>query len=99
MLALIPCSTRAGTLLETIHSTGAQNGIIVLVQPSDVTCEDAVASGFAVLALETRPEQVDVLRRRYLDRGVYGRVSACLLDGARSGTRNMGRIRFTEQLL
>ena len=81
MLTFLACPAPAGTFLETIHSTEAQNGIIVLVQPSNATCEDAVASGFAVLALETQPEQGDALRRRLLDRGVYGRVSASLFDG------------------
>ena len=81
MLTFLACPAPAGTLLETIHSTGAQNGILVLIQPGDAVCEDAAASDFAVLALETQPEQVDGLRRRFLDRGVYGRVSASLFDG------------------
>ena len=81
MLAFISCSARAGTLLDVIHSTRAQNGIMVLVQGGDAVCEDAAASGFAVLALDTRPERVDALRRRFLDRGIYGRVSASLFDG------------------
>jgi outer membrane protein assembly factor BamB len=81
MLAFIPYPAPAGTLLDTIHSTGAQNGIIVLVQGGDAVCEDAAASGFAVLALETRPERVDAMRRRFLDGDLYGRVAASLLDG------------------
>ena len=81
MFALFPYPVSAGTLLEVIHDTGARNGIMILVQADDATCEDAAASGFAVLALDTRPERVDALRRRFLDRGLYGRVSASLFDG------------------
>jgi len=81
MFALLPYPVSAGTLLDVIHSTGAQNGILVLVQAGDAVCENATASGFAVLALETQPDRVDALRRRFLDRGLYGRVSASLFDG------------------
>jgi hypothetical protein len=81
IFVLLPQSVYAGTLLEVIDGTGARNGIIVLVQAGDTVCEDAAASGFAVLALETRPDRVDVLRRRFLDRDLYGRVSASLFDG------------------
>lgn len=62
MLSLIPYPASAGTLLNVIHGTRSQNGIIVLVQAGDDVCEDAAASGFAVLALDTRPERVDALR-------------------------------------
>jgi len=81
MLSLIPCPASAGTLLDVIHGTRTQNGIMVLVQGGDDVCEDAAASGFAVLALDTRPERVDALRERFVDRGMYGRVSATLFDG------------------
>ena len=59
MFAFFPRPASAGTLLDTIHGTGARNGIIVLVQAEDAVCEDAEESGFVVLALETRPEQVE----------------------------------------
>jgi outer membrane protein assembly factor BamB len=81
MFALFPYPVCAGTLLDVIDGTGARNGIIVLVQAGDTVCEDAAASGFAVLALDTRPDRVDTLRRRFLDHGLYGRVSASLFDG------------------
>jgi len=81
MLTFLACPAPAGTLLDTIHDTGAENGIMVLVQAGDAVCEDAAASGFVVLALETRPDRVEVLRRCFLDRGIYGRVSATLFDG------------------
>ena len=81
MFAFFPSSAPAGTLLDVIHSTGAQNGIMVLVQAGDAVCEDASVSGSVVLALETRPDRVDVLRGRFHNRGMYGRVSATLFDG------------------
>jgi outer membrane protein assembly factor BamB len=54
---------------------------MVLVQAGDAACQDAAASGFVVLALETRPERVEALRQRFLDPGIYGRLSASLFDG------------------
>jgi len=71
----------AGTLLDVIHGTRAENGIIVLVQPGNALCEDAAASGFTVLALDSRAGRVAALRQLFLDRGLYGRVSASLSDG------------------
>ena len=82
MLSLFSHPVRAGTLLDTIHNTKAQNGIMVLVQPGHDVCEDAAHSGFAVLALETRPERLETLRQRFLDRGLYGRVSVSPFNGS-----------------
>ena len=62
MFALFPYPASAGALLEVIHGTGARNGIMVLVQAGDAVCEDAAASGFAVLADDIG----------YGDIGVYG---------------------------
>ncbi len=81
MLMLFAQPAPAGTLRDVIDETGAQNGIVVLVRPGDALCEDAAASSFTVLALESLPERVDGLRQRMLDRGVYGRVTADLFDG------------------
>ena len=53
----------------------------MLVQNGDDVSEDAAVSEFAVLALDARPRRVNALRERFLDRGMYGRVSATLFDG------------------
>jgi len=55
--------------------------VILLVNADRVVYDEAAATGCTVRGLETDPSRVKALRKRYLGKGVYGRLSVTRLDG------------------
>jgi outer membrane protein assembly factor BamB len=56
-------------------------GVILLVNADTAIYDEAAATSCAVRGLETDQSVVDALRKRFLARGIYGKLSVSLFDG------------------
>ncbi len=72
---------RAGQLGDLVAAKRLTGGVIVLVNADSAMYDDAAAVGCTVRGLESDPAKVDTLRKRYLDKGVYGKLSVTGFDG------------------
>ena len=71
----------AGELADVVRQARITGGIIVLVDGSDASYEDAAGTPCTVHGLETDGTRVPALRKRLLAEGTYGRISVSRFNG------------------
>ncbi|MBL7077565.1 MAG: PQQ-binding-like beta-propeller repeat protein [Kiritimatiellae bacterium] len=71
----------AGELANAVQSKRLTGGVILLVNADSATYDEAAATGCTVRGLETDPATVNALRKRFLAKGVYGKLSVAEFDG------------------
>ena len=72
---------RAGEIADAIGQARITGGIVVVVDGSDASYDDAADSNCTVHALESDGDRLRALRRRLQAEGRYGRVSVSRFDG------------------
>jgi len=75
------CSVHGGEIADTASQARITGGIIVLVNGSDATYDEAAATQCTVHGLETDGKRIGVLRKRLLASGRYGRISVSGFNG------------------
>jgi len=68
-------------LTECVEGKRLRGGVILLVNADRAVYEEAAATGCTVRGLETDPSMVEALRKRFLNEGVYGKLSVTRFDG------------------
>ncbi|MHC4504953.1 MAG: outer membrane protein assembly factor BamB family protein, partial [Planctomycetota bacterium] len=70
-----------GEFTRAIEARRLRGGVILLVNAGDAVYDEAAATGCTVRGLETDPDKVEALRKRFLTREVYGKISVSAFDG------------------
>ncbi|MDP6353979.1 MAG: PQQ-binding-like beta-propeller repeat protein [Planctomycetota bacterium] len=70
-----------GELAKAIQSTRLTNGVILLVNTGSETYDEAADTGCTVRGLETDLSAVEASRKRFMARGIYGRLSVAGFNG------------------
>ena len=81
LTALIACPLHAGEVADAVTQGRISGGIIVLVNASDATYDEAAATTCTVHGLETDGGRMGVLRKRFQASGRYGTVSVSSFNG------------------
>ena len=71
----------AGELTNVVETSHLAGGVILLVNASSAIYDDAAATAYTVRGLETDPAVVESLRKRFLARRTYGKLSVTGFDG------------------
>ena len=70
-----------GELTNVVKAKRMKAGVILLVNANNAVYDEGAATGCTVRGLETDPAVVDGLRKRYLAKGIYGKLSIAGFDG------------------
>ena len=70
-----------GELTSVVEESRLKGGVILLVSAGSAIYDEAAATGCTVRGLETDQAVVDALRKRFLARGIYGKLSVSGFDG------------------
>ena len=76
------CFVSGGELSKVVESSRLKNGIILLVNAESDVYEEAAVSGLTVRGLESDAQKVDAMRKGYLERGLYGKLSVARFYGS-----------------
>jgi len=74
-------SVSAGELTNVVKTSRLTGGVILLVNADSAVYDEAAATDCTVRGLQTDPAVVESLRKRFLARGIYGKVSIAGFDG------------------
>ena len=75
------CSVSGGELTDVIQKCRLTGGVILLVNADTAVYDEAAVTGCTVLGLETDEAVVQSLRKRFLARRIYGKLSVTGFDG------------------
>jgi outer membrane protein assembly factor BamB len=76
----------AGPIADSVKEARITGGIVMVVNGSGATYDEATATECTVYGLETDAERLSALRKRFRESGQYGRISANWLGGRRLPT-------------
>jgi outer membrane protein assembly factor BamB len=75
------CSAYAGEIADTARQARSTGGIVVLLNASDATYDDAATTNCTIHGLDVDGARIITLRRRFLAKGLYGRISISAFNG------------------
>jgi outer membrane protein assembly factor BamB len=74
-------TVHSGKLAETVQAARLRNGVILLVNAEPAIYDEAADTGCTVRGLESDSARVATLRKRFLAKGIYGKLSVASFDG------------------
>ena len=81
LTALMACPLHAGEMADAVARARINGGMVVVVNGSDATYDEAAATKCTVHGLETDGKRIGTLRRGLLASGRYGRISVSGFNG------------------